>query len=106
MSEKSTMDVLRAAEIKGETRRLRRFQREADRIARAIINTATPAEQIRRDIRALAEDARARFPGKEALFHMIYGSRFRRLWAQFRPGQPALCPAQTTTRSPAAGAKR
>jgi hypothetical protein len=87
---RAAMDALRAAAIRGETQRLRRFQRQADRIARMIINTNTPLPRVQAEIDGLAEEAQRRFPGQSSLVELIYGSRFRRLWEQFRPGETRL----------------
>jgi len=63
---------------------LRRFQREADRIARLIVSTDYPLVDVRIAIENLREECRRLYPDREGLFEMIYDSRFRRLWEQFR----------------------
>lgn len=68
----------------------RRLQREADRICFLIVASDYPAVDIAIEIRKLREYALEEFPGRGRLFRMIYESRFRRLWRQFRPGAEDL----------------
>jgi hypothetical protein len=74
-----------------ENCRLRGFQREADEICRLILNTDLPLVDIEIQIEKLREKAAQLFPGKEELFSMIYDSRFRRLWNQFRVNNTEVC---------------
>jgi hypothetical protein len=68
----------------------RRLQREADRICFLIVASDYPAVDVAIEIRKLREYALEEFPGRGDLFRMIYESRFRRLWRQFRPGTEEL----------------
>ncbi len=67
-----------------EEQTYRQLQREADRIASLIIASDFPAIDVLIEIRKLKEFADANFPGRTRLFELIYESRFRRLWEQFR----------------------
>jgi nucleoside-triphosphatase len=62
----------------------RALQRQADRICEMIVSGE--AGQIDIDIQqaALREAVAKAFPDKHALYQLIYESRFRRLWQQFR----------------------
>ena len=64
----------------------RTMQRGADRIGSLIVASDYPAIDLVIEIRKLREFAERHFPGHGELFEMVYGSRFRRLWEQFRPG--------------------
>ena len=74
----------RADQIERETRHLRAFQREADAVARLILNTDLPWIDIEIQIEQLRQAAERLRPRHMELFDMIYVSRFRRLWAQWR----------------------
>jgi hypothetical protein len=63
-----------------------RMKRRADRISSLIVASDYPAIDVVIEIRKLREFAEEHFPGRLDLFDRIYGSRFRRLWGQFRPG--------------------
>jgi hypothetical protein len=54
-----------------------------------IVSTDCPEEQINIARLALRTDAARYFPEKLHLFDLIYESRFRRLWQQFRGTEPA-----------------
>lgn len=73
-----------------EDRARRELQRRADEIAELIIATDYPAIDVVIKIRTLKKYAEEKFPGKDRLFERIYGSRFRRLWDQFRGHQQRL----------------
>lgn len=74
----------RADQIDRETRRLRDFQSCADDIARLIVDTDLPWVDIAIRIDQLRASAGHLFPQKQSLFDLIYVSRFRRLWDQWR----------------------
>jgi hypothetical protein len=74
----------RADQIAKETRRLRRFQQQANDIARLILNTDLPWIDIEIQIARLRREAQRLFPRKADLFELVYVSRFRRLWEQWR----------------------
>lgn len=71
-----------------ETLQLRKFQCKADTISTLIINTALPWVDIAIQIQKLRQEAEVLFPDKMSLFEMIYISRFKRLWQQWRPDEP------------------
>lgn len=62
----------------------RRLQRRADRISSLIVASDYPAIDVVIEIRNLREFVESRFPDRVRLFEMVYESRFRRLWEQFR----------------------
>ena len=62
----------------------RQLQRGADRICSLIVASDYPAIDIVISIRQLREFAEGHFPDRIRLFKMVYESRFRRLWKQFR----------------------
>jgi hypothetical protein len=69
-----------------EERKLQELRTIVDRVCFFIVSTDYQAA----DVRIEAANARRRceelFPGKSDLFDLIYGSRFKRLWSQFRGG--------------------
>ena len=60
------------------------LQRGADRISWLIVGSDYPAIDIVIAIRELGECCRTHFPDRMDLFEMVYASRFKRLWEQFR----------------------
>ena len=76
----------------GEEAAYRQLQREAERIASLIVASDYAAIDVVIEVRKLKQYADARFPGRSGLFEMVYGSRFRRLWAQFRQQQEGPLP--------------
>lgn len=71
-------------QIEQETERLRTFQREADGISRLVLNTDLPWIDIAIQIEKLRYRAEEIFPDKMELFELVYVSRFKRLWQQWR----------------------
>ena len=65
---------------------VRVLQRQADRICEMIVSGDTPLIDIEIQQAALRDAVARTFPDKQALYHLIYESRFRRLWQQFRHG--------------------
>jgi hypothetical protein len=61
-----------------------RFQRRADWVSFLIVATDCPESQIAVERLNLRTEAARLFPEKYYLYDMIYESRFRRLWQQFR----------------------
>ena len=64
--------------------RMQRLQRAASRVCQLILREDYPAIDIeiaKEQVRELAEEL---FPDRMALYEMIYESRFRRLWQQWR----------------------
>ncbi len=60
------------------------LRREADRISSLIVASDYPAIDIVIEIRNLREYVEENMPDRVDLFEMIYESRFKRLWHQFR----------------------
>jgi len=67
-----------------ETRVLRDFQSKSDDISRLILNTDLPWVDISIQIAGLRREAERLFPRKLELFELVYVSRFKRLWDQWR----------------------
>jgi len=65
-------------------RAYRDLQRRADRISSLIVTGDYPAIDVVIQIRNLRGFVESRFPDRMRLFEMVYESRFRRLWEQFR----------------------
>jgi hypothetical protein len=61
----------------------RAFQRKVDRVCTLIL-FERPECEIERARIELRSEARRLFPDKAQLYEIIYESRFRRLWNQFR----------------------
>ena len=74
----------REDQIQRENQRLRTFQSKADDIARSIVSSDLPWIDIAIRIENLRSEAEHLFPRKTALFDLIYASRFKRLWSQWR----------------------
>ena len=70
--------------IESETRTLRAFQRQADAISSLILDTDLPWIDIEIRIERLRRQAVRLFAGKDHVFALVYDSRFRRLWEQWR----------------------
>ena len=63
---------------------VRTLQRQADRICEMIVSGEAPQIDIDIAQASLREAAARAFPEKQALYQLLYESRFRRLWQQFR----------------------
>ena len=74
----------RLAALCAEDEAVKRLQRHADRISEMIVVGETPLIDIEIQQAALREEAARLFPEKHALYQLLYESRFRRLWQQFR----------------------
>ena len=77
-----------------EIRRSGRFKmaalaRMADGVSRLVLREDYPAIDVVIAVGNLRQTACEMFPGRDDLFEMVYVSRFRRLWRQFRGGQAA-----------------
>lgn len=72
--------------MRAQERPYRDMQRRADRISSLIVASDYPAADVGIEVGKLREFAAEHFPDRAELFEMLYGGRFRRLWAQFRPG--------------------
>ena len=62
----------------------RELQRRADEVASLIVASDWPAVDVAIRIRRLREFVEERMPDRTGLFEMVYASRFKRLWDQFR----------------------
>lgn len=67
---------------------VRALQRQAERICEMIVTGEAPLIDIEIAQAALRDAAARAFPEKQALYQLLYESRFRRLWQQFRPEEP------------------
>jgi nucleoside-triphosphatase len=63
---------------------VRALQRQADRICELIVSGDVPLVDIEIQQEALRAAVARAFPEKQALYELLYESRFRRLWQQFR----------------------
>jgi transcription initiation factor TFIIIB Brf1 subunit/transcription initiation factor TFIIB len=81
-------DFLRFFESEEERKKALTLQREAQRICQMILDESCPEVDIEIAKGKLKEKVRQLFPDKVSTYEMIYESRFKRLWEQFRsPGQ-------------------
>ena len=62
----------------------RDLQRMADRVCVLILSSDLPAIDIEIEKSKVRDRCLELFPDREALYEMIYESRFQRLWDQFR----------------------
>ena len=67
-----------------EDEAVRTLQRQADRICEMIVSSEAAPIDIEIQQMALREAIARAFPEKQALYQLLYESRFRRLWQQFR----------------------
>lgn len=74
-------------EIKEEDDKIQRIARFADRISSLIVASDYPKIDIEIQKRKLKELCKKLFPEKAYLYELLYESRFRRLWKQFREQQ-------------------
>lgn len=79
-------DFLRFFESEDERKKAKSIQADAQRICRMILNENCPAVDIDIEKEKLREKVRQFFPDKMQTYRMIYESRFKRLWDQFRSG--------------------
>ena len=75
---------IRLSALCDEDDAVRALQRQADRICEMIVTGDTPLIDIEIQQAALREAVARAFPDKQALYQLLYESRFRRLWQQFR----------------------
>ena len=76
--------VARLTALCAEDDTVRALQRQADRICEMIVTGDAALIDIEIQQAALREAAARAFPDKQALYQLLYESRFRRLWQQFR----------------------
>lgn len=69
-----------------EERKLQELKTLVDRICFFIVSTDYQAADIKIEAANAKRRCEQLFPGKSHIFDMIYGSRFKRLWSQFRGG--------------------
>jgi hypothetical protein len=69
-----------------EDEAVRRLQRHANRICEMIVSGEAQPIDIEIQQATLREAVARAFPDKQALYQLLYESRFRRLWQQFRHG--------------------
>ena len=69
-----------------EDEHVRALQREADRICELIVSDDVPEIDIEIQQVKLRETMARWFPDKQMLYQLLYESRFKRLWQQFRQG--------------------
>ena len=62
----------------------RELQRLADRVCVLTLCSDLPAIDIEIEKNKVRERCLDLYPDREQLYEMIYGSRFQRLWEQFR----------------------
>jgi hypothetical protein len=63
---------------------MREVQRMADRVCVLILSSDLPAIDIEIEKDKVRERCLELCPDREALYEMVYESRFQRLWEQFR----------------------
>jgi hypothetical protein len=70
--------------LDSEEDRLGELTRAAERVSFMIVATDTPRIDVDLERAALRRRCQELFPDKLEVFDLIYESRFRRLWEQFR----------------------
>ena len=76
--------VARLSALCAEDEAVRALQRQADRICELIVSEDVPQIDIEIQQATLRDALTRTFPDKQALYQLLYESRFRRLWQQFR----------------------
>ena len=76
----------RLSALCAEDEAVRGLQRQADRICEMIVSGDAAPIDIEIQQVALREAVARAFPDKQQLYQLLYESRFRRLWQQFRHG--------------------
>lgn len=71
-----------------EERKLAELKTHIDKVCFYIVSTDYSAIDIKIEASKARERCERLFPGKGYLFDLIYGSRFKRLWRQFRGSTP------------------
>jgi hypothetical protein len=67
--------------------RMRELQRMADRVCVLILSSDLPSIDIEIEKNKVRERCLELYPDREDLYDMVYESRFRRLWEQFREAE-------------------
>ena len=78
--------VARLRALCDEDESIRQLHGHADRICQMIVSGDVPQIDIEIQQHALRETVAQLFPEKQHLYQLIFESRFRRLWQQFRHG--------------------
>lgn len=79
-------DFLRYCEDTQEREQAKEIQQDAQIICQMILNEECPAVDIEIAKTRLEEKVKKLFPDKMETYRLIYESRFKRLWDQFRSG--------------------
>jgi len=75
--------------LQAQTREgLDELARESERIVNLILHSSLPRVDIDIQIEDFREACLRRYPGSDDLFEMIYASRFRRIWEQWKSERP------------------
>ena len=77
-------EILREIEVKDKRRKMDELKRMANRVAYLILSTDYSKIDIEIEKEKVREKCREFFPDRMDLYEMIYESRFKRLWEQFR----------------------
>lgn len=77
-------DFVRFFESEDERAKAREIQQDAEEICRMILSEAASPVDIEIAKERLKEKVSRLFPSKVGTYEMIYESRFKRLWEQFR----------------------
>jgi len=77
-------ELLKEIETKDKRRKMDELKRMADKVAYLILSTDYLEIDIEIEKGKVREKCRQLFPDRMDLYEMIYESRFRRLWQQFR----------------------
>ena len=70
-------------------RKMAELARLADYVSVCVLSESYPEIDVVIAVENLRETAHEMYPDRDELFEMIYVSRFRRLWQQFRGGRRA-----------------
>lgn len=74
--------------------RMRELQRMVDRVSVLILSSDLPAIDIEIEKNKVRERCLELYPDREWLYEMVYESRFRRLWDQFRCAGEERCASE------------
>jgi len=77
-------NFLHSLESEEIRKKAKEIQLDADKICDMILNGEYPEVDIQIEMNQLKEKVEQYFPNKKQLYEMIYESRFKRLWDQFR----------------------
>jgi hypothetical protein len=80
-------DICRRYELSLEEEKIDEIKRSSERIAFLIVSSDYPKPDIELEKAKLKELIEKLFPEKAHLYDLIYESRFKRLWEQFREGE-------------------